>query len=76
MRTTFEHRFVELIPEVLDEGVLYISVTYTTALHKCACGCGRFVNLRSINDPFDASAHSFGSACGSGADGSAKESAG
>jgi hypothetical protein len=38
--TAFEHRFVEFIPEVLDEGVLYVSVTYTTVLHKCACGCG------------------------------------
>jgi hypothetical protein len=25
----------------LEEGVLYISITYATALHKCACGCGR-----------------------------------
>lgn len=40
---TFKHRFVEFIPEVLDEGVLYVSVTYTTAIHKCACGCGREV---------------------------------
>lgn len=39
----FEHQFVELIPEVLDEGVLYISITYATALHRCACGCGREV---------------------------------
>jgi hypothetical protein len=39
-------------------------------------GVGRFVNLRSIDYPFDASAHGFGSACSSGADGSAKESAG
>jgi hypothetical protein len=38
--TAFEHRFVEFIPEVLDEGVLYVSITYTTVLHKCACGCG------------------------------------
>ena len=39
----FEHRFVEFIPETLDEGVLYISTTYATALHRCACGCGREV---------------------------------
>lgn len=40
---TLEHRFVEFIPEVLDEGVLYISITYATALHRCACGCSREV---------------------------------
>lgn len=39
----FEHRFVEFIPEILNEGVLYVSVNYATALHKCACGCGREV---------------------------------
>lgn len=33
-------RFVEGIPKVLEDGVLYISETYGTASHKCACGCG------------------------------------
>jgi hypothetical protein len=37
------HRFVELIPDVLDEGVLYVSITYGTASHRCCCGCGREV---------------------------------
>lgn len=32
--------FVETIPEVLDEGRLYISLRYRTASHLCACGCG------------------------------------
>ena len=36
-------RFVEYIPNVLEDGVLYISVPYTTASHKCACGCGQRV---------------------------------
>jgi hypothetical protein len=43
MTKTFEHRFVEFIPEALDEGVLYISITYAAALHRCACRCGREV---------------------------------
>ena len=34
------HRFVECIPEEIEEGTLYISVEYTTAVHKCCCGCG------------------------------------
>ncbi len=37
------HRFVEFMPEVLEDGVLYISVEYTTVTHKCCCGCGREV---------------------------------
>ena len=36
-------RFVNFIPEIIDEGVLYISTTYATATHKCACGCGEIV---------------------------------
>jgi len=35
--------FVEFIPEVLEEGTLYISIPYATASHKCACGCGELV---------------------------------
>jgi hypothetical protein len=35
--------FVEFIPEDLEEGVLYISVPYATASHKCACRCGSLV---------------------------------
>lgn len=36
-------RFVELIPDLLEDGVLYISIPYYTATHKCACGCGEIV---------------------------------
>lgn len=32
--------FVEFIPEQLDEGTLYISPRFKTAVHLCACGCG------------------------------------
>lgn len=32
--------FVTSIPADLEEGYLYISMDYATALHKCACGCG------------------------------------
>ncbi|MDH3617559.1 MAG: DUF6527 family protein [Nitrosopumilus sp.] len=38
-----QHEFVDLIPDVIEEGVLYISVPYATATHKCACGCGEIV---------------------------------
>lgn len=33
--------FVEHVPKVLEQGVLYISEEYGTAIHLCACGsCG------------------------------------
>jgi len=35
--------FVELIPTHLEDGVLYISDKYGTAIHKCCCGCGQEV---------------------------------
>lgn len=34
------HRFVETIPTQIEQGILYISVTYATAIHLCCCGCG------------------------------------
>lgn len=35
--------FVESMPERLDVGVLYVSMTFATTMHLCACGCGREV---------------------------------
>lgn len=35
--------FVEHIPENLEKGVLYVSMTHTVAIHLCACGCGEEV---------------------------------
>ncbi len=40
---TLRHKFVEFIPEAVADGVLYISVEYCTATHKCVCGCGNEV---------------------------------
>jgi hypothetical protein len=34
------HRFVDEVPKDREEGVLYISIPYTTAVHSCLCGCG------------------------------------
>jgi hypothetical protein len=36
-------QFVDAIPENLESGVLYVSMAYATAIHQCACGCGREV---------------------------------
>jgi len=40
---TLQPEFVDSIPKVLDEGKLYISKKYATAVHKCCCGCGQKV---------------------------------
>lgn len=42
-RTSLIHDFIEYIPSELADGVLYISITYRTAVHRCACGCGNKV---------------------------------
>lgn len=42
-RTTTGHTFVEYIPELLEEGVVYVSVAYATVVHKCFCGCANEV---------------------------------
>lgn len=39
-RASFEFRFVEYIPKQLEEGVLYVSMGFATASHRCFCGCG------------------------------------
>lgn len=39
-RSSFEFRFVEYIPKQLEEGVLYVSMGFATASHRCFCGCG------------------------------------
>lgn len=47
----FKPIFVKYIPDVLNEGYLYISIDYSTAIHLCACGCGeRVVTPLSNND--------------------------
>ncbi len=35
-----KHKFVEYIPSEIEEDVLYISIEYDVAKHKCPCGCG------------------------------------
>lgn len=37
------HKFVQTIPETIEDGMLYISLKYSTAVHNCFCGCGNEV---------------------------------
>ena len=34
------HEFVEYIPDDLTDGIIYVSIPFATAVHKCCCGCG------------------------------------
>lgn len=38
--TTLTPVFVESIPELLEQGNLYISEKHGVSVHLCACGCG------------------------------------
>lgn len=38
-----QHKFVEFVPELIEEGILYVSIEYCTTIHKCVCGCGNEV---------------------------------
>lgn len=40
---TLKHKFLEVIPEVLDEGILYVSMERRIVIHLCVCGCGNEV---------------------------------
>lgn len=39
-RDSVRPEFVEFIPSALEDGLLYISIQYATAVHLCGCGCG------------------------------------
>jgi hypothetical protein len=43
MTPVLNPEFVEFIPEKLEDGKIYVSEEYKTAVHKCACGCGNKV---------------------------------
>ena len=39
-----QHKFVEFMPDIIEDDVLYISLDYGSVIHNCACGCGNEVN--------------------------------
>lgn len=41
--SSLTHEFVEYIPDTLEQGKIYISTTFATAIHRCCCGCGNEV---------------------------------
>lgn len=40
---TLQHRFLEFIPQELEDNILYVSIEYCTTAHLCMCGCGNKV---------------------------------
>ena len=42
-KTAITFKFVEFIPPILEDMTIYISIPYTTTVHKCCCGCGKKV---------------------------------
>jgi len=36
---SFQPEFVTQVPDVLDDGRLYVSMPFATSIHLCACGC-------------------------------------
>ncbi|MBI2219981.1 MAG: hypothetical protein HYU53_02090 [Acidobacteria bacterium] len=40
---TLKHQFVEYIPDAPEDGTIYVSIPFATAIHKCCCGCGNQV---------------------------------
>jgi hypothetical protein len=37
------HRFVDKVPNEIEDGVIYVSIPFETVIHKCCCGCGNEV---------------------------------
>lgn len=42
-RSSITPLLVDIIPDRLEDGTLYICERYKTAAHKCCCGCGEEV---------------------------------
>lgn len=45
-RATYAHKFIKAFPDNLEEGILYVSMEFGTAAHRCFCGCGSEVYTR------------------------------
>jgi len=42
-RQAVTHQFVDFIPDELEDDVVYVTIEYATAVHRCCCGCGNEV---------------------------------
>lgn len=37
------YKFVDYIPDLLERGIVYVSLQFNTIAHSCCCGCGEEV---------------------------------
>lgn len=44
-QSQLQPKFIEFVPETLDDGVLYVAMEYQMVAHRCCCGCGSPVYL-------------------------------
>jgi hypothetical protein len=49
--------FVDEMPEVLEDGILYVSQECCVALHNCACGCGEEVSTPLVHTEYSLTMH-------------------
>ena len=42
-REAVTYKFVDYIPDLLEKGIVYVSLQFNTIAHGCCCGCGREV---------------------------------
>jgi hypothetical protein len=40
-QSVLRHEFVEHVPDQLVDGIIYVSISFATVVHRCCCGCGR-----------------------------------
>lgn len=70
------HEVAEFMPSTIEAGVIYISLDYLTAIHRCCCGCGEkvvtpvgptdwSVTFHGDSVSLDPSIGNWGLACGS-----------
>jgi len=38
-----KHKFVEYMPKIIEDNILYISIEFKVAKHRCPCGCGDII---------------------------------
>ncbi len=54
--TELKPKISEFIPDNIENGILYISEIYSTAMHLCVCGCGNKV-VTPLGDKDDIKRH-------------------
>lgn len=46
MISSITAQFVDNVPDNTVDGIVYVSIRYCLAIHRCCCGCGREVTTK------------------------------